>query len=337
MGRRLAGASSGCARLSVLRRPPTNVTAFALRRIASVIPVALGVALGAFVIIHLAPGDPVAQMLGFQATDANVAQLRHQLGLDKSLPVQYLEFVRGTVTGDFGISIVRDAPVSDLISARIAPSAFLISYAVLLSLIVGVPLAILAALRRNRLEDHLIRVSTTIGFAMPAFWIGLLLALVFSVHLGWFPVSGYQPGFPEVIRSLTLPAVTVALFLTPLILRLLRASLISTLGEEFIDGLRGRGLPEQQVIGRHALRNSLMSTITIVSLSIGYLLGGTVVVENVFQIPGLGSLLVSSILERDYRTVQVLVFLFGMTVVLVNLAADLLYALIDPRIRVGRG
>ena len=171
---------------------------------------------------------------------------------------------------------------------------------------------------------------------MPAFWTGLLLALVFSVHLGWFPVSGYEPGFPEAIRSLTLPAVTVALFLTPLVLRLLRTSLIDVLGLEFIDALRGRGLPERRVVIRHALRNSLLSTVTIVAVSIGYLLGGTVVVENVFQIPGLGSLLVQSILDRDYPTVQALVLIFGLTVVIVNLVADVLYAAIDPRVRVGK-
>ena len=193
----------------------------------------------------------------------------------------------------------------------------------------------MAALRRNRAEDHLIRLGTTIGFAMPAFLDRTSLALVFSVHLGWFPVSGYEPGFPEAIRSLTLPAVTVALFLTPLILRLLRTSLIDVLGLEFIDALRGRGLPERRVVIRHALRNSLLSTVTIVAVSIGYLLGGTVVVENVFQIPGLGSLLVQSILDRDYPTVQALVLIFGLTVVVVNLIADVLYALIDPRVRVG--
>ena len=312
------------------------MTAYLARRLVSAIPVALGVALGAFAIIRLAPGDPVVQMLGFQATDANIAQVREQLNLTGFLPLQYLAFIGGAAQGDFGTSIIRDAPVSEIISSRIVPSVLLIAYSVVLSLLIGVPLAIVAALRRNRAEDHLIRLGTTIGFAMPAFWIGLLLALVFSVHLGWFPVSGYEPGFPEAIQSLTLPAVTVALFLTPLVLRLLRTSLIDVLGLEFVDALRGRGLPERRVVIRHVLRNSLLSTVTIVAVSIGYLLGGTVVVENVFQIPGLGSLLVQSILDRDYPTVQALVLIFGLTVVVVNLIADVMYAAIDPRVRVGK-
>jgi peptide/nickel transport system permease protein len=311
------------------------MTAYLIRRLLSAVPVALGVALGAFAIIRLAPGDPVVQMLGFQATDANVEQVREQLHLTGSLLSQYLAFIGGAIHGDFGTSIIRDAPVWEIISSRIAPSVLLIAYSVGLSLVLGVPLAIVAALRRNRVEDHVIRLGTTIGFAMPAFWVGLLLSLVFSVRLGWFPVSGYESGFPDNIHSLTLPAVTVALFLTPLVLRLLRTSLIDTLGLEFVDALRGRGLPERRVVVRHALRNSLLSTVTIVAVSIGYLLGGTVVVENVFQIPGLGSLLVQSILDRDYPTVQALVLIFGLTVVVVNLLADVLYALLDPRVRVG--
>ena len=309
------------------------MSSFIARRLLTTIPVALGVALGAFAIIHLAPGDPVLQMLGFQATEANVEQVREQLGLNGSLPSQYVHFVTDLSTGDLGTSIIRDAPVSEIIGSRITPSALLIAYSVTLALIAAVPLALVAALRRNRAEDHLIRLATTIGFAMPAFWLGLLLALIFSVHLGWFPVSGYEPGFPEALRSLTLPSVTIALFLIPLVLRLLRASLIDVLRDDFVDALRARGLPERRVIGKHVLQNSLLSTVTIIAVSIGYLLAGTVVVENVFQIPGVGSLLVQSILDRDYPTVQALVFIFGITIVLVNLVADLLYAAIDPRIR----
>jgi ABC-type dipeptide/oligopeptide/nickel transport system permease component len=309
---------------------------FVARRLLSAVPVALGVALGAFLIIHLSPGDPVVQMLGFQATEANVKQVREQLGLDGSLPSQYIRFVSDLSTGDLGTSIIRDAPVSSIIEGRVAPSALLIGYSVTLALLAAVPLALVAALHRNRAADHLIRLGSTIGFAMPAFWLGLLLALVFSVHLGWFPVSGYEPGFPEAIRSLTLPAVTIALFLSPLVLRLLRASLIEVLRDDFVDALRARGLPERRVIGTHVMQNSLLSTVTITAVSIGYLLGGTVVVENVFQIPGLGSLLVQAILDRDYPTVQALVFIFGITIVLINLVADVIYAAVDPRVRLSR-
>lgn len=312
------------------------MSAYVIRRLLSAIPVLFGVALATFAIIHLAPGDPVTQILGIHATPAAVAELRHQLGLDRPLPVQFLDFVGGAATGDFGTSIAKDRPVGELLAARALPSLWLILYALAIALACAIPLAIVAAMRANRFTDHALRISTTVGFAMPGFWVGLLLALIFAVNLGWFPVSGYGTGVGGVVRSLTLPAVTLALSLIPILTRSLRASLVETLTQDWVDALRGRGISEARLIMRHALRNSLMSTITIVAVSLGYLIGGTVVVENVFQIPGLGTLLVGSILDRDYPVIQAMTLLFGVVVVLANLQADTLYALVDPRVRLRR-
>jgi peptide/nickel transport system permease protein len=306
------------------------------RRLLLAIPVALGVALGAFVIIHLVPGNPVQSMLGINATPETIAIVEEQLGLDRPLPVQFADFVGGVFRGDLGDSIIRQAPVREVIADRILPSFWLILYAAFISIVVGVPLAVLSAIRRNRTSDHVVRLLTMVGFAIPSFWVGLLLALQFALRWDWFPVAGYGSGVGGVIRSLTLPAITVALLLTPMVVRTLRSSLLDVLDEEYVEAARARGFSEVRTIGRHALRNALIATITVLSVNIGYLIGGTVVVENVFQIPGVGSLIVTAILDRDYPLVQAMTFFFGIAVVLVNLVTDLVYVLVDPRVRLGK-
>jgi peptide/nickel transport system permease protein len=306
------------------------------RRLLFAIPVALGVALGAFVIIHLVPGNPVQGMLGINATPETIAIVEEQLGLNRPLPVQFADFVGDAFQGDFGTSIVRQAPVREVIAGRVLPSFWLIVYSALISIIVGVPLAVLSAVRRNRSSDHLIRLFTMIGFAMPSFWVGLLLALQFGLRWGWFPVAGYESGFVGVVRSLTLPAITIALFLTFMVVRTLRSSLLEVLDEDYVEAARARGLTEARTIGRHALRNALLATITVLSVNVGYLIGGTVVVETVFQIPGVGSLIVQAILDRDYPLVQALTLFFGLAVILVNLLTDLVYGVVDPRVRLGK-
>lgn len=309
--------------------------AFVLRRLIAAIPVAFGVALGAFVIIHLVPGDPVSQMLGFHATPREVRIINHQLGLDKSLTLQFESFIRGALTGDYGTSILRHAAVGPMILARAQVSVELIAYAIILSLLIGVPAGIIAALKRNSAFDHVLRILTTIGLAMPAFWLGLLLALIFALKLHWFRVSGLEPGVVGTFRGLTLPAATISFLLVPLFVRNIRAAMINVLGQEFIDTMRANGLSERSVIIRHALRNALLSTVTLVAVSVSYLISGTVVVENVYQLPGLGSLLVESIASRDYPVVQALTLIVGVAVVLLNLLTDVAYGAIDPRIRYG--
>jgi len=304
-----------------------------LRRALDAIPVLIGITLFSFALIHLAPGDPVLILLQGHATPANVAALRHQLGLDRSLPAQYWQFLRGAATFSFGESFEYRTAVGAIVAPRILVSLLLICYSLALAILIAVPLAFVAALGRNRPRDHAIRLATTVTFAMPSFWVGLMLALLLSLELGWLAPSGYGTTFSQHVQGLTLPAITLALSLSPLLIRVLRSSLIDTLGAEYVQALRARGLSEGRVLAKHVLRNSLTSAVTLLSLLFAVLLSGAVVIENVFAIPGMGSLLVSSVSARDFPVIQALTLLFGVAVVLGGLLADLVYAAIDPRVR----
>jgi peptide/nickel transport system permease protein len=310
------------------------VTGYLARRGVHAVLVLFIVTLVSFLLIHMVPGDPVRIMLGAHAPPSSVRQVRHQLGLDRPLLTQFGSFLKGLPTGNLGTSISLQRPVRDIVGPRIWPSIFLLVYGTVISLLVAVPLGILSALHRNRATDHSIRVVATVGLAMPSFWFGLLLVELFSLQLGWLPVSGYGSGFLGHLESLTLPAITVGIYLAPLIIRTLRSSLIETLSADFVTSARARGYRETRVVGKHALRNALIATITILAINIGYLISGSVVIENVFAIPGLGSLLVSSIEMRDFPTIAGLTLIFGVLVILVNLIADLSYAVVDPRIRI---
>jgi peptide/nickel transport system permease protein len=304
-----------------------------LRRLVDTIPVLIGVTLVSFALIHLVPGDPVRILLGGHATPANAAALRHSLGLDRSLPQQYWQFVSGAFTFSFGQSIEFRTSVSSIIAPRIGASVFLIGYSLLVTVTLAFPLAFIAALGRDRARDHVIRLGTTVTFAMPSFWVGLILTLLISLELGWLPPSGYGTTLVGHIQGLTLPAITIGLSLSPLLLRILRSSLIDTLSSEYVDATRARGLSERRVLFKHVLRNSLTSTVTLLSLLFAVLLSGTVVVENVFAIPGLGSLLVSAVSARDFPIIQALTFIFGIAVILAGLIADLVQGAMDPRVR----
>lgn len=309
------------------------MTSYVIKRVALAVIVLFGLFVATFFIIHLVPGDPVEIVLGGHASPATVARVRHQLGLDRPLLTQFWLYVSHTFQGHFGTSFALGSPVGQLIGQRIAPSAALIGYAMLISLLLGVPLAITAALRPNRWADKSIRVGSTMTFAMPSFWLGLMLALIFGLELGWFPVSGYQSGLVGIFRTLTLPALALGLALMAVVVRTLRSSMLEVMQSEYIEAARSRGLREVRVVGKHALRNSAMNTLTILSVNIGFLIGGTVVIEQVFQIPGLGSLLLEAVEKRDYQLVQALVLLAGAAVVLASLAADLIQAALDPRVR----
>jgi peptide/nickel transport system permease protein len=310
------------------------LTGFLARRAVLALPVLAGLLIAAFLLIRLIPGDPTTLLLGIRATDEAQAALRTKLALDLPLADQLLAFVRGAVVLDFGSSIVHRAPVSGLLGTRIAVTGGLLILAVVIALLVAVPLGLYSALRRNRLADHLIRLLSMITFAMPAFWLALVLVMLFSLWLGIFPTSGLGRDPVDIPRRLFLPALTIGLYLAPVLLRTLRSSVIETLGLEFVEAARSRGLSERRVIGRHVLRNSLVTMVTLLGVNIGFLLSGAVVVENVFGLPGLGSLLVSSVVARDYPVVQALVLVFGAGVILVNLLTDLAYARLDPRVRV---
>ena len=305
------------------------------RRLLHTIPVIVGITLASFVLIHLVPGDPIRIMLGGKATKEHVAEVSHTLKLDRPLPLQYLTFVGGAAHGDLGESIILQRPVSGIVSARIGPSMFLLAYATLIGVVLALPLGIVSALRRNRPVDHGIRLLTLVAFAMPSFWLGLLLIRTFSLDLGLFPVSGYGSGFFGHVHALTLPALTIGLFLTSMLVRSLRASLLDVFSEEYVEAARARGLPESRVVLKHSLRNALIATLTVLAVNLGWLIGGAVVIEKVFDIPGLGQLLVDSIFTRDFPVLQGLTLVFGLLVIAINLLSDLAYCVIDPRVRLG--
>jgi peptide/nickel transport system permease protein len=309
---------------------------YIVHRVALSIVVLFGLLVATFFIIHLVPGDPVMIILGGHATPQAIVDTRHKLGLDQSLLHQFWTYLTDMLQGKLGTALTINAPIGQLIGQRIAPSAIMIGYGMLIALVIGVPLAIVSALRPNGLVDNAIRLMTTFAFAMASFWLGLMLSLLLGLELKLFPVSGYESGFSGALRTLTLPSLTLGLGLATVVVRTLRSSLLEVLQSEYIDAARSRGLSELRVVGKHALRNSIMNTITILSVNVGFLIGGTLVLEQVFQIPGVGSLLLEAVQKRDYQLVEAIALLAGAAVVLAGLAADLLQAAIDPRVRLAR-
>jgi peptide/nickel transport system permease protein len=304
-------------------------------RLIHTLPVIIGITLAAFVLIHAVPGDPIRIMLGGKASQEHIDEVEHQLGIDRPLPEQYVDFVTGIPLGDLGESIILRRPVSSVVGERLGPSVFLLAYATLIAVAVALPLGIASALRRNRITDHLIRLLTLIAFAMPGFWLGLILIRNLSLNLGAFPVAGYGEGFFDNAHHLTLPALTIGLFLAAMLVRSLRSSLVEVFSAEYIEAARARGLSESRVVLKHALRNSLIATITVLAVNLGWLISSAVVIEKVFDIPGLGHLLVESIYTRDFPTIQALTLVFGLLVITINLLSDLAYAAVDPRVRYG--
>jgi len=306
---------------------------YILRRVVISIVVLFGIASLTFLIIHLVPGDPAKIQLGQRATPEAVAKLHHEMGLDKPLGEQYVEFLKNAASFDFGRSFTFKAPTSEVVSNRLAPTAILIGYGLLITLVVGVPLAILAAVRQGGIVDNAIRLVTTFSFAMPPFWFGLMLALLLGLEANLFPVSGYESGIDGIIETMTLPALTLALALMVIVVRNLRSSLIEVLGSDYVDAARARGFGEGRIVLKHALRNSVIGTITILGSIFGFLISVLVLIEAVFQLPGAGSLLLQAVQRRDYELVQALALLSGFVVVVVSLFTDLFHAVIDPRIR----
>lgn len=302
-------------------------------RLLQSIPVFLAVFVSSFLLVRIAPGDPVRLMLGVNATPQAVIEVRKSLGLDRPILDQLLTFFGHAARGDLGSSIIQGAPVATIIGNRILPTVYLLVGAVLVALGIALPAAAVSAVRRNRTIDHLLRLSSMVVFAMPSFWVGLMLVILFSLRLGWLPSSGYGTSAVSIVRTLVLPCLTLGLQMSPIVVRTLRSSLIEALDSEFIEAARARGFSTTRVVGKHAMRNALVPTVSVLSINVGFLISGTVIVENVFQIPGLGSLLVQSVMDRDYPVLQGLVLVFAVMVVITNLLADLAYSLIDPRVR----
>jgi peptide/nickel transport system permease protein len=298
------------------------------RRLLLTVPVLLGVATLVFALIHLVPGDPAQAMLGESAPPADVAELRTRLGLDRPLPVQYGSFLVGLTHGDLGTSFRYGTPVRGEITARLGRTFELAFAAMAFAVVMAVPLGILGALYRGRLIDQAATTVSLAGIAMPNFWLGPLLAIVFAVELGWFPVSGTGG-----LRHLVLPAVTLGAALAAMTARMTRASLIDELRELYVLAAQARGLSRYDAVVRHALRNSLIPVVTVLGLQLGSVLTGTIITETIFAWPGVGRLLIQAINFRDYPLVQGCILLIATTYVAMNLLVDLTYAWLDPRIR----
>jgi peptide/nickel transport system permease protein len=285
-----------------------------------------------FVLVRLLPGDPTSALLGLRASDADVTRINAQLGLDRPIPVQFAIFVERVLQGDLGDSIVLKAPVMDLVLQRLPVTLLLVAMATLLALILAVPLALVSALRRDSWLDTSIRTGFQVGLSMPVFYIGILLLTFLAAQLRWFPVGGYGRSFGDHLYHLVLPALTLALSLSAILMRNLRNSIIEVLNADYVDFARAKGLRSRLVLGRHVLRNALISMVVLLGLNIGTLLGGAVVTETVFAIPGAGRLIIDSIFGRDYPVIQGVAMALAILVSLVFLATDLVLAALDPRV-----
>ena len=307
-----------------------------LRRLAATIPVLLLVTAGVFALIHLTPGDPIDAMMAESVDDTVKRELRRDLGLDRPLYLQYATWMGRLLQGDLGHSIRNREPVIENVSRRIKPSLQLAGLAMAISLLVATPIGILSAARRNSTIDRVGTSFALFGICMPNFLIALLLIFLFGVTLRWLPISGYVDPMEEPwegIRSLTLPAITLGLALAAVITRTLRSSMLEALSEDYIRTARAKGLSDGAVVRRHALKNALIPVVTVLGLQLGTLIGGAVITEYVFALPGVGRLVVDAVFARDYPLVQGVVLLIAVGFILSNLAVDVLYGFIDPRIR----
>ncbi|MGE3488597.1 MAG: nickel ABC transporter permease [Vicinamibacterales bacterium] len=304
------------------------MAAFLIRRVLLTIPVLLGVATLVFSLIHLVPGDPAQAMLGDGASPQDIAELRANLGLDRPLPAQYVSFLRGALSGDLGTSFRTGQPVTQMIAERVPATAELALAAMTVAVLLAIPLGIVAAVWKNTAADHAAMTFSLAGISIPNFWLGPLLAIVFAVELGWLPVSGRGT-----LAHLVLPAVSLGLALSAILARMTRASLLDELGELYVRAARARGVSPAAAVLNHAMRNSLIPLVTIVALQFGAVLTGAVITETIFAWPGIGRLLIQSIGFRDYPMVQGCILLIAVTYVTVNLITDVMYGVLDPRIR----
>jgi len=307
-------------------------------RLLLLVPVLAGVSLVVFMVLHLSPGDPAEIMLGSQATQEDLTRLRAELGLNEPLHVQYVRWLGHVVRGDLGRSLWMKRPVLPEVLQRLRATLILTATALVLSTLAGIALGVLSAARPHSLLDRLSAVASLFGASMPVFWLGIVLMVVFSLWLRWLPASGmYAPygggDVADMLAHLVLPAVTLAAASTTIIARLTRSTMLEVLGQDYVRTARAKGVREAVVVVRHGLKNALIPIVTVVGVQAGYLLGGAVLTETVFAWPGVGTLMVQGILARDFPLVQGCVLVVALSFVLVNLAVDLLYAWLDPRIR----
>ncbi|MGR9132902.1 ABC transporter permease [Rhizobium leguminosarum] len=306
---------------------------FVLTRPLQFLPVIFGISVITFILVRLIPGDPARNILGTRATPAALASIRAQYGLDQPMWLQYVYFLKNLANGEMGKSILYKIDVLKLIVTRIEPTLALVVSSVVLSVLIAVPMAAIAARNAGRAPDHAVRIVSTFGIGFPPFWLGLMLIILLSVELGVLPVSGYGATIGDKLSHLVLPSLTVALSLSTVLTRSLRAAMIDQLKSDVATAARARGMPEGIVFWRHVLPNSLVPTINLLAVNIGWLIGGTVVVESVFALPGMGQLLVRAIFSRDYMVVQGVAMVFACATVLINFIADIVTVAVDPRVK----
>jgi peptide/nickel transport system permease protein len=309
---------------------------YIFRRLLATIPVMLIVALVVFLLLHLTPGDPAAIIAGDYARPEDIERIRKNLGLDRPLYVQFFSWLGRVVTGDLGVSIFSDLPVSKLIGQRLEPTIALSISTIIFAVLVAIPLGTIAAYKAGTLLDRAVMAFAVLGFSVPVFVIGYVLMYFFSLKLGWFPVQGYKPigeGFWPFLRSITLPTLALGIVYVALIARITRASVLEILTEDYIRTAKAKGLDDANLLVRHALRNAAVPIVTIIGIGVALLIGGVVVTESVFNIPGLGRLTIDAVLRRDYPIIQGVILVFSGIYVFVNLFIDILYTFLDPRIR----
>lgn len=306
-----------------------------LKRLAATVPVLLVVAVVIFSILRLTPGDPAAIVAGDGATVQQIEQIRHHMGLDQPIPVQFFKWIGDVLQGDFGTSLISNLPVKDMILDRMGPTIAITLYTVLYTVIISIPVGIISAWRRGKAVDKVVTAGSVLGFSVPVFITAYVLIFIFSMGLGWLPVQGYRPlseGVWPHIKHLILPVASLGTIYIALVTRFVRSSIIDTLGEDYIRTARAKGLNERSVLIHHALANAAVPILTIIGITITMLIGGVVVTESVFNIPGLGRLVVEAILAKDFTIIQALIVLFSVVDIVINLVVDILYKVFDPRI-----
>lgn len=309
-----------------------------IQRLASLVPVLLAISFVTFLLLALIPGDPAVVMLGADAPPAAIAALREQLGLDRGFLERFFWWLASAVRGDLGTSLYQQRPVVQMILERLPVTLMLCLLASIISIIVGLLAGILSALQRNRPMDHIVRVLSLVALSMPEFWLGLLLILLFSVQLHVVPITGYIPLSENLLKSLqffVLPSLALGLTLAGFLTRLTRSSMLEVLNQDYVRTAKSKGLSYRVVILRHALATALLPLVTVVGLNFGRLLGGTVVIESVFNLPGVGRLIVLAITQRDFPVVQAAVLYVAFLYTIINLLTDLSYTVLDPRVRYG--
>ncbi len=309
---------------------------YILRRLLATIPVIAVVGIVVFLLLHLTPGDPAAVIAGDYASPADVERIREKLGLDRPIHVQFFTWAGAVLQGDLGTSIFSNLPVTKLIAQRLEPTIALSVSTIIFAILVAVPLGIVAAWKAGTWIDRSVMAFAVLGFSVPVFVIGYVLMYVFALKLGWFPVQGYKPiaeGFWPFLSSIALPTFALGMVYTALIARITRASVLEVLAEDYIRTAKSKGLDNTRLLLRHALRNAAVPIVTIIGIGLALLIGGVVVTESVFNIPGLGRLTIDAVLRRDYPVIQGVILVFSGVYVFVNLLIDLTYTLLDPRIR----